>query len=119
MPLDEGDIRTPNTLYFEDLDTGKSVFVAREKSELIIGRPSYSTGVLPDVDLTPLGAKEKGVSRNHARLLSNGDALYIQDLNSSNGTRVRGRPLGPMAIAGVRNGFIIEFGGLGVRLIVT
>ena len=40
----------------------------------------------PDIDLTPYGALERGVSRIHARLELDDDKLYLTDLHSTNGT---------------------------------
>lgn len=48
-----------------------------------------------ELDLTPYGALPKGVSRIHAKLTMQDSILYIEDLNSSNGTYVRRQRLQP------------------------
>jgi pSer/pThr/pTyr-binding forkhead associated (FHA) protein/ketosteroid isomerase-like protein len=53
------------------------------KSELTIGRVAKNDIVIDDTE----------VSRNHARLISNGDGYIIEDLGSTNGTFVNGKKL--------------------------
>ena len=43
--------------------------------------------------MTPYGADDLGVSRRHARLLRDQKAVYLTDLNSTNGTRLNGESL--------------------------
>jgi hypothetical protein len=52
----------------------------------LVGRPSSSRQIVPQVDCTP----DSGVSRKHAQLLLDGDRWYIEDLGSTNGTFVAG-----------------------------
>lgn len=52
---------------------------------LLIGRPSISRNIHPDIDLTG----DPGVSRRQAQLTSDGARWWIEDLQSSNGTYVR------------------------------
>ena len=52
----------------------------------LIGRPSASRQVHPQIDCTP----DSGVSRRHAQLLLDGDRWYVEDLGSTNGTFVAG-----------------------------
>ena len=54
------------------------------KAEVIIGRPR--DGHVPDLDLSP----DWSVSRTHARVWVETGQLYIEDLNSTRGTRVNG-----------------------------
>jgi len=54
------------------------------------------------------------VSRRHARLRLEGDRLTVEDLGSSHGTRVGGRPVcGPCA---VQSGDRLEFGEVSLRV---
>jgi hypothetical protein len=66
-----------------------------EKTSLVVGRSDHRSAMVPDVDLTHLGAGERGVSRRHARLEVKDQYLYITDLDSSNGSFVRGKQLTP------------------------
>jgi hypothetical protein len=52
---------------------------------LLIGRPSISRNIHPDIDLTG----DPGVSRRQAQLTSDGARWRVEDLQSSNGTYVR------------------------------
>jgi FHA domain len=52
---------------------------------LLIGRPSISRSIHPDIDLTG----DPGVSRRQAQLTSDGARWWVEDLQSSNGTYVR------------------------------
>jgi hypothetical protein len=57
----------------------------------LIGRPSTSRQIHPQVDCTP----DSGVSRKHAQLLLDGDRWYVEDLGSTNGTYVGGATAPP------------------------
>ncbi len=62
----------------------------------LLGRADFrSGGFQPDVDLSAYGAQERGVSRAHARLHLEEGLLYITDLYSANGSRIRGERLEP------------------------
>lgn len=58
---------------------------------LLIGRPSQSKGIAPQLDCTP----DTGVSRRHAQLLLDQDRWYLEDLGSTNGSFV-GAGAGPV-----------------------
>lgn len=62
---------------------------------LIVGRLDPDAQQIPDLDLTPYLGLEHGVSRQHAVLIPTVDALYIVDLDSTNGTWVNGDYLTP------------------------
>lgn len=61
------------------------------RSAALIGRPSGSLGVRPEVD----AGADSAVSRRHAQLTSDGQRWWVEDLGSSNGTFVGtvGEPL--------------------------
>lgn len=61
--------------------------------KMIIGRHDAGSTIIPDVDLTPHGALEKGVSRHHAALEFGEGTLTLVDLGSSNGTFLNGQRL--------------------------
>ncbi|WP_151524199.1 FHA domain-containing protein [Serinicoccus kebangsaanensis] len=65
--------------------------VVVRRSVVLIGRPSGSLGVRPEVD----AGADSAVSRRHAQLTSDGRRWWIEDLDSSNGTYVGtvGEPL--------------------------
>lgn len=64
--------------------------------KVIIGRADLgSTSPKPDVDLTPFGALEKGVSRQHIEVSWRSDLIFITDVGSTNGTLLNGQRLMP------------------------
>lgn len=65
------------------------------KSEILIGREDPVSNVFPDIDLTPHGGDEGGVSRRHARIFAQGNQVFIEDLNSTNYTYVNQQKLMP------------------------
>ena len=62
-----------------------------------MGREDPYTGVFPDVDLTPHGAEEGGVSRRHFKITFSGGQYLVEDLNSTNFTFVNNQRLAPGA----------------------
>jgi pSer/pThr/pTyr-binding forkhead associated (FHA) protein len=58
--------------------------------EILIGRSSETGSSQVDFDLTPYGAYHFGVSRKHAIITLSDGQLYIEDLGSTNGTRING-----------------------------
>lgn len=63
--------------------------------EVLIGREDPVSGIYPEIDLTPHGGEEGGVSRRHARLIQEGGAYLIEDLDSTNFTFVNKQRLAP------------------------
>jgi pSer/pThr/pTyr-binding forkhead associated (FHA) protein len=63
--------------------------------EVLLGRHHASNQVQPEVDLTPYGAAESGMSRVHAAIRHDEHGWWLKDLNSSNGTWVDGERLAP------------------------
>ena len=57
------------------------------KAEMLIGRWDAARGIFPDVDLDDADLETK-VSRRHARIFSQNNQFWIEDLGSLNGTVV-------------------------------
>lgn len=80
------------------------------KPRLIIGRGGSTRE--PDIDLAPFGGIDGGVSRWHAAIHYDDTegVLYIEDMNSTNGTRLNGFQIEPGRRYRLRNGDEIELG---------
>ena len=85
------------------------------RGEIVVGRGDTVTSYMPDVDLAPHGAYRLGLSRKHAILQRQGDALHIIDLGSRNGTHINGAVIEPKRPHPVQNGDEVQFGDLVVR----
>lgn len=70
-----------------------------------------------EIDLSPYGAEDKGVSRVHATLHREGDYLYITDLESRNGTFVGGQRLQPNLPTVLKRGAELLLGRLSVQVL--
>ena len=56
------------------------------KDNIVIGREDAVSNIYPDVDLTPHGGEEGGVSRMHARIFVENGLYMLEDENSTNFT---------------------------------
>jgi pSer/pThr/pTyr-binding forkhead associated (FHA) protein len=92
-------------------DSSEPITIA-PSGEFVIGRRDAASGIAPDLDLTPHGALEKGVSRTHAALRRGEDVLSIIDLDSANGTYLNGQRLAAHQPRLLRDGDEIRLGRL-------
>lgn len=83
----------------------------------LVGRLSKEVAAENFFDLTPYGGDRKGVSRVHARFLSNEDKLTVEDMNSRNGTFINGSRLDMFVAQPLKHGDRLRFGNL-VSLVV-
>lgn len=60
------------------------------QQEVVIGRRDPTTNLTPDIDLTPYGGYQMGISRRHALLDIKDNHLVIIDIGSRNGTYLNG-----------------------------
>ena len=80
--------------------------------EIVIGRLDATHAVFPDVDLTNEQGAEKGVSRRHARISRRHDQVFIEDLNSLNGTFLNATRLVPELPYPLKAGGQLQLGKL-------
>lgn len=96
---------------------GMSEPVKFKENRAVLGRTDHKRAKHPDVDLTHFGAIERGVSREHVRLEVKDERLLITDLDSSNGTSLRGKPLRPFTPIKVRSGDDVVLGRLAFKIL--
>jgi hypothetical protein len=82
------------------------------KDELLMGRADTHSQIQPDLDMSPYGAAECGVSRRHATIRRGEDTLTLVDLGSTNGTHLNGQRLIPNQPRVLRDGDEIRLGKL-------
>ena len=82
------------------------------QAEIVLGRSDDRTLTYPDLDLTPHGAIEHGVSRTHAAIRRSEDKLLLIDLGSANGTFLNGQKVAPETPRILRDGDEIRLGRL-------
>jgi hypothetical protein len=80
------------------------------KQTIVIGREDPVSGVFPDIDLDPHGGHEGGVGRRHAQLIWKDGQVYLEDLESVNGTAVNRRRLTPRQPQALESGDEIRLG---------
>lgn len=109
--------QTQMHLVFHVRDLNRSVSLPMDgMNEITIGRNDPATNERRDLDLTPFGAVERGVSRRHATIVrKDGTSLQITDNNSANGTYLNGQRLVPNQARILRDGDEVRFG----RLVIT
>ncbi len=83
--------------------------------EVLIGREDPISGIFPDIDLTPHGGEEGGVSRKHVRIRAQDGRYTVEDLNSTNFTFVNRQRLAPGSPQPVKDGDELRLGR--VRLV--
>jgi pSer/pThr/pTyr-binding forkhead associated (FHA) protein len=86
------------------------------KQEILIGREDPVSGIYPEVDLTPHGGDEGGVSRRHARLIVEAGQYYVEDLDSTNFTFVNKQKLAPRTRTLVKDSDEIRCGRVAMTL---
>jgi hypothetical protein len=80
--------------------------------KIILGRSDNASSQKPDLDLTPYGALDMGISRIHAAINRNEGILTLVDMGSANGTHLNGQRLAPDHPRVLRDGDEIRLGNL-------
>jgi pSer/pThr/pTyr-binding forkhead associated (FHA) protein len=85
-------------------------------TEVTLGRTDTRVNIYPDIDLTPYGGADTGVSRTHATLAYKNRQLYITDLGSSNGTYLNGERLQAHKPEAILIGEVLVLGRLTINI---
>ncbi len=86
------------------------------KDDVVIGREDPISDVFPDVDLSPFGGLENGVSRKHAVIRRAGSAYTVEDMGSTNGTYLNRKKIQPHAPQEIKPGDEVRFGKLALSV---
>jgi pSer/pThr/pTyr-binding forkhead associated (FHA) protein len=90
---------------------GQPPFVdLRPGDRVLVGRADDDGPADLGLDLAPYGAAQRGVSRHHAAFSYEDGLVHIEDLNSTNGTRINGFQIASDRTYRLRDGDEVEFG---------
>lgn len=85
-------------------------------SSMTIGRCNPATGEAPNIDLDKYNALDMGVSRHHATILVEDDAVKIKDSGSTNATYLNGQKLIAHQTRILRDGDELRLGKLVIQI---
>jgi len=103
------DITTVGGLRLSSAD-GRYAWLLPQTSDITLGRHDPHGQFNPDVDLSIAGAHAQGVGRVHARLFVKEGRIWIEDLQSSNGSRIGGQVVWPEEPQPLYFGSIVHLG---------
>ncbi len=90
--------------------TNAQIMLPPGKMEYIVGREDPVSNIFPDVDMTPHGGDDGGVSRRHARLFFQNGQWFVEDFQSTNFTHVNNQRVQPGTPMPVPSGAELRFG---------
>jgi len=85
------------------------------KDNIMIGREDAVSNIYPDVDLTPHGGEDGGVSRLHARIFYDSGQYMLEDENSTNFTYLNRQKLAGKTPAALHDNDEIRLGRVLLR----
>lgn len=103
------------SICFEVLNTGRTVVLSAD-GEILVGRLDAAHGIFPELDMTPDGGLEQGVSRRHARIYTRDGACFVEDLDSTNGTFLNDERVTPYLPYAFHDGDMLTFGTMRLRI---
>lgn len=117
--------KSESTKIQQTLQNNDSTTLLESETTILSAQPyliDKNTNLSRTIDTTPfvIGRQAqlsdwmttKGISRNHAEIIKNGNDYFIKDLNSSNGTILNGNKLIPEQMVKLEPGDTIELPGL-------
>ena len=99
------------------LSTGRQIQLP-STAEVHIGRLDAAHGIFPDLDLTPDGGLESGVSRRHSKIHQRGSTYLVEDVGSANGTFLNGQRLTPYLPHVLKDGDELQLGSIKLLVIL-
>jgi len=85
------------------------------KDNIVVGREDAVSNIFPDVDLTPHGGEEGGVSRLHARIFFESGQYLLEDENSTNFTFLNRQRLAAKTPTPLHDNDEVRFGRVMLR----
>jgi len=85
------------------------------KDNITVGREDAVSSIYPDIDLTPHGGDEGGVSRLHARIFYENGQYLVEDENSTNFTFVNRQRLQAKTPTPIQDNDEVRFGRVILR----
>jgi CRP-like cAMP-binding protein len=99
-----------------DVASGTAFFFSKG-DETTIGRADPVTGILPDIDLTPVDLN-RSVSRRHAKIIKRGnDYCVLEEIGTVNGTYVNDQRIPTGSPVAIHNGDTIKIGLIGMKAV--
>jgi CRP-like cAMP-binding protein len=99
-----------------DVATGTAFFFSTG-DETTIGRADPVTGILPDIDLTPVDTN-RSVSRRHAKIIKTGaDYHVLEEVGTVNGTYVNDQRIPTGVPVTIHNGDLIKIGLISMKAV--
>lgn len=108
----------PHALVFLVAGSSEPILIHHREQVILIGRQTDG-GPHVDVDFSPHQAEAFGISRSHACIYQRNGKFVLEDMNSTNGTRLNGGALKSHTPYYVETGDVLRFGQLIVELFFT
>jgi len=97
-----------------DVATGTAFFFTNA-DETTIGRADPVTGILPDIDLTPVDTN-RSVSRRHAKVIRANDEYHmLEEVGTVNGTYVNDQRIPTGVPVTIHNGDLVKIGLIAMK----
>ena len=116
-PVEEPSEPSPVPLCIKVVATDREIQLP-STAEVHIGRLDAAHGIFPDLDLSPDGGLEGGVSRHHCKIHQRGSAYLVEDVGSANGTFLDGQRLTPYLPHVLKDGDELQLGRIKLRVII-
>jgi hypothetical protein len=99
-----------------DVATGTAFFFSNG-DETTIGRADPVTGILPDIDLTPVDTN-RSVSRRHAKIIKTGEDYHVlEEVGTVNGTYVNDQRIPTGVPVTLHNGDLLKIGLISMKTV--
>jgi len=99
-----------------DVATGTAFFFS-SGDETTIGRADPVTGILPDIDLTPVDTN-RSVSRRHAKIIKTGSDYHVlEEVGTVNGTYVNDQRIPTGVPVTIHDGDLVKIGLISMKTV--